>query len=281
MSTTTAAACASTPSLPIPDTYHSGYSCMQPAAANLRFATCCWNNPVNYLNADKCFEWCHVTEDWYTSISLLPVAPFDVGNASDTGASNGTERLRLSMKACLHADDFPAVADDELICQANSDATASLQPNATAADSCALAHPALAVGGIIPASPPSCGKVYDAATDSNETFARCCDWAPRKFANHHCDDYCYLPHGNAYMGKGNLTDLDAVDSFKRCMLDLGGGEKALDGISCQWNESMRDLKAHNITTTAYLKGAAGRSMGVSWGLAVLVGSLALLGVVAT
>ncbi|KAI1338916.1 hypothetical protein F5Y15DRAFT_385786 [Xylariaceae sp. FL0016] len=285
MSATSAACASTTPTLPIPDTYRSAYSCAVPAGQNLRLATCCWYNGVQYVDADRCFEFCHIPADWYTS-TVLPLAPFDVGNTSSSGGGgdddDGVERLRLSMKACLEADDFPAVVDGTLKCQANSDDTVpSSSDNGTAtADECALAHPALALGGIIPKSPPSCGMAYDEATWDQEPFTECCDWAPRRFANSHCSNYCYLPHGNAFNGDGDLTDVEAVDSFKRCLMDVGGGEQGLEGISCQWNESMRDLKAHVITTDAYLKGAANRVGGASWGMTLLVTSLAVVGVFA-
>lgn len=274
--------CASIPQLPIPDTYHSGLSCVAPSTFT-RFPTCCLPYATSYQANDQCFQWCHTHDDWYLyKPSTWPLGGFDVGNST---VSNATERLRLSFKACLAADG-QSVTDDVVSCQANTQATVPSDYNFFGPNNitCDLRHPSTTLN-LQPNHRPQCAirptGTGTANTDGNNTatFDRCCGWAPRKWDSSHCYVYCELPRGNAFRGDGNLTADESLGSFKKCMINNGGGEVALDGIYCAGNDTMIDIKAYNVTTAAYLDGSSSNRPKLGWTALGLLTALVLMGTV--
>ena len=274
--------CAPSPPLLIPDTHHSGFSCVAPSTFT-RFPTCCLSWATSYQATDQCFQWCHAYDDWYRySPSTWPLGGFDVGNLT---SSNATERLRLSFKACLAAGG-QSVPDEAISCQANTQDTVPPDYNFFGPDNitCDLVHPSVVVG-LQPGARPKCAirttGTPSRGADGNNTaaFDHCCGWAPRRWDTEHCYVYCELPRGNAYRGDGNLTADESLGSFKKCLINNGGGDVALDGIYCSGNGTMIDIKAYNVTTTAYLDESANETPKLSWAALGVVTALIFVGTI--
>ncbi|KAF1811985.1 hypothetical protein P152DRAFT_40264 [Eremomyces bilateralis CBS 781.70] len=214
----------------------SYYACGFPSNYT-QAAQCCGTDPVAF--SDPCYSSCGLPASMNDDFDLDRIDYFDY------------------MKSCLNST---GEVIDYLWCHATPHAiqlppSTTKPPKSTStfdqAQHCATADPQQAIS--VPDPKPACGMLPN--MPNSDAFGHCCQPAPVQWSVFKCYEYCGLPRGSGFGGKGNLTEDEILGSFKTCMLQRGNGSEAVfDGLYCRANREALDLRATNFTTTTYLTG---------------------------